>query len=146
MENLLLSVIVILLLIIFVLSAKIYFLHKASQKIITAFKDKLDEATNTLIDISSHDPYMKKLASDINVQLRLLRRERHRYQQGDSEQKEAITNISNESVRRYLSQIRNRKNLSGALDRSRPQFYRSWIIYCKTSDRTHGRDHCSGLF
>lgn len=42
MENLLLSVIVILLLIIFVLSAKIYFLHKASQEIITAFKDKLD--------------------------------------------------------------------------------------------------------
>ena len=73
---------------------------------------------------------MRKLASEINVQLRLLRKERHRYQQGDRELKEAITNIShdlrtpltaicgyldlldreekNEAVRRYLSQIENR--------------------------------------
>lgn len=39
---------------------------------------------------------MRKLASEINVQLRLLRKERHRYQQGDLELKEAVTNISHD--------------------------------------------------
>ena len=73
---------------------------------------------------------MRKLAADINVQLRLLRREHHRYQQGDLELKEAVTNISHdlrtpltaingyldlldredksENVQRYLYQIKNR--------------------------------------
>ena len=96
MEHLLLSLIGILLLIIFALSAKVYFLHRSTQEIIEAFKDKLDTDTNTLIDISTRDPYMRKLASDMNTQLRLLREERHRYQQGDRELKEAVTNISHD--------------------------------------------------
>lgn len=96
MNYLLLSVIGILLFVIFVLSAKIYFLRRSTQEIIDAFQDKLATDTNTLIDISSRDPYMRKLASEINVQLRLLRKERHRYQQGDQELKEAITNISHD--------------------------------------------------
>ena len=130
MEHLLLAIIGILLLIIFVLSAKIYFLRKSAKEITEAFTDRLTTDTNTLIDISTRDPYMRKLASDINGQLRLLRKERRRYQQGDLEVKEAVTNIShdlrtpltairgyldlldredkNETVKRYLSQIRNR--------------------------------------
>ncbi|MGM9941226.1 MAG: sensor histidine kinase [Bulleidia sp.] len=73
---------------------------------------------------------MRKLAADINEQLRLLRIQRHRYQQGDLELKEAVANISHdlrtpltaisgyldlldreeqsETVRRYLNRIRNR--------------------------------------
>ena len=39
---------------------------------------------------------MRKLAADINVQLRLLRKERHRYQQGDLELKEDVTSISHD--------------------------------------------------
>lgn len=128
MKYLLLSIIGILALIIFVLSAKIYFLHKSTEEIIEAFRDRLAADTNILVDISSRDPYMRKLASEINVQLRLLRKERHRYQQGDQELKEAVTNISHdlrtpltsicgyldlldrkeksETVQRYLSQIK----------------------------------------
>lgn len=130
MEYLLLAIIGILLLIIFVLLAKVYFLHRSAQEIADAFRDRLTADTNTLIDISTRDPYMRKLAADINVQLRLLRKERHRYQQGDMELKEAVTNISHdlrtpltaingyldllerqeksETVQRYLSQIQNR--------------------------------------
>lgn len=130
MEHLLLAIIGILLLIIFVLLAKVYFLHRSAQEIADAFRDRLTADTNTLIDISTRDPYMRKLAADINVQLRLLRKERHRYQQGDMELKEAVTNISHdlrtpltaingyldllereeksETVQRYLSQIQNR--------------------------------------
>lgn len=130
MENLLLVIIGILLLTIFVLAAKVYFLRKSAKEIAEAFRDRLTADTNTLIGVSTHDRYMRKLAADINAQLRLLRKERHRYQQGDLELKEAVTNISHdlrtpltaingylgllereeqsENVRRYLSQIQNR--------------------------------------
>lgn len=143
MNYLLLSIIGILILIIFVLSAKVYFLRKSTEEITEAFRDRLAADTNTLVDISSRDPYMRKLASEINAQLRLLRKERHRYQQGDQELKEAVTNISHdlrtpltaicgyldlldreeksETVQRYLSQIKNRtealKNLTEELFR-----------------------------
>lgn len=143
MNYLLLIIIGILLMIIFVLGAKVYFLRKSAQEIAEAFCDRLTADTNVLIDISSRDRYMRKLAADINVQLRLLRRERHRYQQGDLELKEAVTNISHdlrtpltaingyldllereeksEAVQRYLSQIQNRtevlKNLTEELFR-----------------------------
>lgn len=143
MDDLLLIIIGILLLIIFALSAKIYFLRKSTQEIAEAFRDRLTADTNTLIDISTRDPYMRKLASEINIQLRLLRKERHRYQQGDLELKEAVTNISHdlrtpltaisgyldllereeksETTQRYLSHIQNRtevlKNLTEELFR-----------------------------
>lgn len=96
MEHLLLVIIGILLLIIFVLLAKVYFLRKSAQEIAEAFRDRLTADTNTLIDISTRDPYMRKLAADINVQLRLLRQQRHKYLTGDWELKEAVTNISHD--------------------------------------------------
>ena len=96
MEHLLLIIIGILLLIIFVLAAKVYFLRKSAQEIRDAFRDRLTVDTNTLIDVSTRDPYMRKLAADINVQLRLLRQQRHKYLTGDRELKEAVTNISHD--------------------------------------------------
>lgn len=143
MENLLLIIIGILLFIIFALLAKVYFLHKSAQKIAESFQERLTADTNTLIDISSRDRYMRRLAADLNVQLRLLRKERHRYQQGDLELKDAVTNMSHdlrtpltaicgyldlleheeksETVERYISQIQNRtkvlKNLTEELFR-----------------------------
>ena len=130
MEHLLLIIIGILLLIIFVLLAKVYFLRKSAQEISEAFRDRLTADTNTLIDISTRDPYMRQLAADINMQLRLLRKQRHKYLTGDRELKEAVTNISHdlrtpltaicgyldllereeksENIARYLSLIENR--------------------------------------
>lgn len=130
MEHLLLIIIGILLLIIFALAAKVYFLRKSAQEIRSAFRERLTEDTNTLIDISTRDHYMRKLAADINVQLRQLRKERLRFQNGDRELKEAVTNISHdlrtpltaicgyldllkredksEAVQRYLNQIEER--------------------------------------
>ena len=96
MEHLLLIIIGILLLIIFVLLAKVYFLRKSTQELAQAFCDRLAADTNTLIDISTRDPYMRKLAADINTQLRLLRKQRHKYLTGDREVKEAVTNISHD--------------------------------------------------
>ena len=143
MEHLLLIIIGILLFIIFVLFAKVSILRKSTKEIIEAFHERLTIDTNTLIGISTRDTYMRKLASDINTELRLLRKERHRYQQGDLELKEAITNISHdlrtpltaingyldllereeksETVQCYISQIQNRtevlKNMTEELFR-----------------------------
>lgn len=96
MEYLLLAIIGALLLVIAILLVKIYFLHKSAQEILEAFESWLAADTNTLIDISSRDPYMRSLAAGINEQLRVLRQQRHKYLSGDRELKEAVTNISHD--------------------------------------------------
>lgn len=96
MMYLLFTVIGILLLLILSLSAKVYFLRKSANEISEAFRDRLTADTNTLIDISSRDRCMRKLATDINIQLRLLRSQRNLYLSGDRELKDAVTNISHD--------------------------------------------------
>ena len=93
---LLFIVIGILLLLILFLSAKVYFLRKSANEISEAFRDRLTADTNTLIDISSRDRCMRKLATDSNIQLRLLRSQRNLYLSGDRELKDAVTNISHD--------------------------------------------------
>lgn len=85
-----LSVLVILLI------AKISLLYKSMDEICAEFKERLSVDTNTLISISSTDRRVKRLASDINKQLRLLRKQRRQYLNGDQELKEAVTNISHD--------------------------------------------------
>lgn len=133
MEILLWVIVGILILIILLLSIKIYLLKKSAKEIETEFADRLETDTNTLIDISSRDRHMQSLAESINVQLRELRKERHHFQQGDYELKEAVTNISHdlrtpltaicgyldlleqeeksETVTRYLEIIKNRTEI-----------------------------------
>lgn len=86
----------ILVLIILALLIKIHILQRSVREIETAFADRLVTDTNTLIDISSNDRSMRRLANTINKQLRILRAERHRFQQGDLELKNAVTNISHD--------------------------------------------------
>lgn len=127
----------ILVLLIIALLIKVYILQKSAKEIEEAFKDRIMSETNTLIDISTGDKYMRRLAEAINVQLRKLRAERHRFQQGDMELKNAVTNISHdlrtpltaiggyldlleqeensESIRRYIDIIRNRVEIMNQL-------------------------------
>ncbi len=79
-----------------ILLVKIVLLHKAADEIRTELGIKLDYDTNTLLLLSSGDRHMRRLAADLNVQLRLLRRERRRLQTGDRELKEAVMNISHD--------------------------------------------------
>ena len=128
-------------LIILALIVKNHMLRKSAKEIKDAFAEKFITDTNTLIDISCGDKYMRDLANSINQQLRILHKEKHRFQQGDLELKNAITNISHdlrtpltatcaylelleqeemsEKARRYLTQIQNRtevlKNLTEEL-------------------------------
>lgn len=127
------AVIGILIIIIIVLTVKILSMQKAADETATAFNEKLTTDTNTLITISSRDKYMRSLAESINAQLKILNAQRHRFQQGDTELKNAVTNISHdlrtpltaiygyldlieqeeksESAERYISIIRNRTEI-----------------------------------
>jgi len=71
-------------------------MHKSIREITSAFSDRLTTDTNTLIDISTRDRTVCRLAASINEQLRILRKQRHRYLSGDRELKEAVTNISHD--------------------------------------------------
>lgn len=86
----------ILIAIIIVLLVKIHILQKSVKEIEIAFADRLVTDTNILIDISSSDKNVRCLANTINGQLRKLRTERRRFQQGDLELKHAVTNISHD--------------------------------------------------
>ncbi len=137
MEIWLWAFVVIMAVIIIALSVKIHTLQIAAKEIETAFADRLITETNTLIDISVGDKYMRGLANSINDQLRKLREERHRFRQGDTELKNAVTNISHdlrtpltaicgylyllekedksEAVERYLDIIKNRTEMLSQL-------------------------------
>lgn len=147
MEYLLLAIIGVLMIVIFVLILKLHLMRKSIVEIMEAFQDRLAADTNTLIDISSRDPYVCQLAAVINDQLRLLRRQRHKFLHGDRELKEAVTNISHdlrtpltticgymdllqkeeksENVVRYLSLIENRVE---AMKRLTDELFRYFVI------------------
>lgn len=86
----------ILIAIIIALLVKMHILQKSVKEIEIAIVDRLVTDTNVLIDISSSDKNVCRLANTINGQLRKLRTERHRFQQGDLELKNAVTNISHD--------------------------------------------------
>ena len=117
-------------LLLLILAGKVYTLRKSARQLREGMAQQLERETNTLLSVSSGDREMRALADALNGQLAQLRAERQRYQHGDLELKEAITNISHdlrtpltaivgylallegeeksEAVERYLSQISNR--------------------------------------
>lgn len=86
----------ILLISVLALAAKIVLLKRSMDEICAEFKEHLLVDTNTLVSISSNDTHVKKLAAEINAQLRLLRKQRRQYLNGDRELKDAVTNISHD--------------------------------------------------
>lgn len=79
-----------------VLSVKLYLIKRSAKEIEAQLDEKLRDSTNTLIDISSGDRDMRSLADSLNAQLRILRERRRIYEQGDTELKQAVTNISHD--------------------------------------------------
>lgn len=83
-------------LIIVILLVKIILMQIGTREIANKFAEKLTADTNTLIDISSRDRNIRRLANEINTELRKLRAQHIKFSQGDAEVKEAITNISHD--------------------------------------------------
>ena len=92
-------------------------LQRAFDEIAEELAERLDEDTNTLLSLSTRDPYARRLASELNRQLRQLRAQRRRYQNGDRELKVAVTNISHD-LRTPLTAIRGYLDLLGQEDLS----------------------------
>lgn len=82
--------------IIAVLFIKVCLLRRSAGEIREGIGRILTTETNALLTISSHDGEMKRLAAALNVELRNLRKQRHRYEQGDLRVKEAVANISHD--------------------------------------------------
>lgn len=115
------------------LAVKLVLMRKAADEISGGLKERAEMDTNTLIGISSGDKKMRALASAVNAELKKLREDRLRFQRGDGEIKNAVTNISHdlrtpltaifgyldllereelsETQSRYIGIIRNRSEL-----------------------------------
>ncbi|MDE7390226.1 MAG: sensor histidine kinase, partial [Lachnospiraceae bacterium] len=78
------------------LMAKVKMLQKNIDKICSDFTEHLSADTNTLITVSCRDKHVRRLAAEINVQLRELRKQQIKYLSGDRELKSAVTNISHD--------------------------------------------------
>lgn len=109
--------------------------------------ERRGQDTNTLLSLPCRDRELRRLASALNQELRALRQERLRYQQGDKELKEAVVNISHDlrtpltaisgylqllqgqdlppDTRRYLEQIDNRTQ---AMKRLTEELFRYSVV------------------
>ncbi len=94
----------ILFIVMIILLLKIVMMKKTAKEISEQFEKILKTDTNKIITISGNDREMKKLADNINRQLKILRKEYLRYKHGDFELKTAITNISHD-IRTPLTAI-----------------------------------------
>lgn len=112
------------------LAGKVLLMRAAARALARDFAQRLDTDTNTLLDLPCRDGAMRELADGLNAQLRQLRDLRRRFQRGDLELKEAVTNLSHDlrtpltaicgylellrredvtpQIRRYLSQVEGR--------------------------------------
>ena len=113
-----------------VLLVRLFLLRRSLDEIARQLGERLTQDTNSPIFLSTRDAHARKLAAELNIHLKELRRQRQRFQQGDTELKNAITNISHdlrtpltaiqgyldllereeqpENTRRYLDSIQNR--------------------------------------
>ena len=78
------------------LIVKIFLMKKDIASIDSEFNEKLKADTNTLITVDGKDKTVCRLAADINEQLKVLRKQRLKYEQGDLELKSAVANISHD--------------------------------------------------
>ena len=87
---------IVLIIVIIFLFIKITLMRKSMGEIASSLDNILDGDTNAVITVSSVDGSVRKLAARINKQLRGIRARRIRYENGDRELKESVTNISHD--------------------------------------------------
>ena len=94
---------------------KLFFIKKSINEIKMQITSILKSDTNNLITISSSDKDVKELASSLNIELKELREQRLKYENGNQELKKSITNISHDirtpltAISGYIDLIKNQK-------------------------------------
>ena len=107
--------IVILCILLFLASIKIYMMKKSIKEIQILLKRILQADTNAVITITSRDKEIKQLANEINRELKVLRKEKLQYQNGNQELKRIVTNISHDmrtpltAIMGYIELLRDNK-------------------------------------
>ena len=100
---------------IILLCIKICILKKSASEISAQFSDRLKDDTNNLIYISSGDRDMKHLAENLNDELKDMRKKQLQYEYGNTELKNAITNVSHD-IRTPLTAIAGNLYMIGKTD------------------------------
>ena len=138
------------------LGIKVALLRHGMKALRQDLVERRGQDTNTLLSLPCRDRELRRLASALNQELRALRQERLRYQQGDKELKEAVVNISHDlrtpltaisgylqllqgqdlppDTRRYLEQIDNRTQ---AMKRLTEELFRYSVV---VSEETLARE------
>lgn len=78
------------------LCVRLRLLQNSLDEIAAQLGNRLSSDTNNPIFLSTRDPHALELAAQLNVQLKQLRRQRQRFENGDRELKEAVTNVSHD--------------------------------------------------
>lgn len=78
------------------LLCRIISIKRGMTEICMALEECLSTDTNILISVSSHDRHVRRLAAELNIRLRQLREQRRKYQNGNSELRQSITNVSHD--------------------------------------------------
>lgn len=99
------------------LLVKIALMRKSMREIESSLDTILEGDTNAVITVSSGDRCIKGLAARLNTELRGLRARRIKYENGDRELKEAVTNISHD-LRTPLTAILGHLELLGQEEKS----------------------------
>ena len=86
----------ILTLIVLALLVKLCLIKRSIREMADDFSRRVETDTNTLIDVSTGDRDIIRLAEKLNCGLRMLRKEHLQYVQGSTELRTAITNISHD--------------------------------------------------
>ncbi len=129
------------------LAVKLRTLQRSLDEMGRDLEDLLHTDTNVLLSLSTRDPHARRLAAVLNRQLRLLRSERLRFQNGDRELRDAVTAISHDlrtpltaicgcldllereeksdTVEHYLTLLRNRAD---AMTRLTEEMFRYSVI------------------
>lgn len=138
------------------LSAKLFLLRRDLRGLAADLHDHLHTGSNTLLTSDSRDPALRAVAATLNDELAELRRQRLRYENGDRELKQAVTNISHDlrtpltaingyldllegeeksaAAARYLALIENRTD---AMTRLTEELFRYSVILAEEEPLAH---------